>query len=88
MGEMVERVARAIAEAHEEEWGRLDDLSRDVYRVEARAAIAAMREPTVAMDGAGYDASDLSWKQDPGAVRHIEVWEAMIDAAIGRQNRA
>jgi hypothetical protein len=53
---MVERVARAMCEAAEEDWdaasyldtasGNAPEDQRDYWRVMARAAIEAMREPT------------------------------------------
>jgi len=78
MSSMVERVARAIAESNEV-WG--DDL------VKARAAIAAMREPTEAMVNAGshlYVAGTARGELDYEAET---VWKAMIDAAdAGNRN--
>lgn len=76
MSEMIERVAKAI-------WGDLggwDDLNGDTketVRKEARAAIAAMREPTEAM---------LDTTVNPHCVETMEdirdVWTDMIDAAL------
>jgi hypothetical protein len=64
---MIERVARAIAEAQGDE----PDGDKDFER-EARAAIAAMREPTDRMLAAA------NWSRD-GAGHGG--YEAMIDAA-------
>ena len=67
MTEMVERVARAIAirqEGHDILWRDFDDA--------ARAAIAAMREPT---QGMADSVCGLTRTQA------IVVWQAMIDAA-------
>jgi hypothetical protein len=66
---MRERVARAIAEAHELH-------GRSYYSI-ADAVIAAMREPTEAMVNAGYD---VGYSPDP--LPCDAVWKAMIDAAI------
>lgn len=49
MTDMMERVARAIAEALEEEWDMLFDTDREEYRISARAAIKEMRDPTEVM---------------------------------------
>jgi hypothetical protein len=81
---MIERVARAIARAH-----RIGDLfiapDGSAHKSEpwqgfvdhARAAIAAMREPTEAMASEGAFAVDGLF--EPGAVA---VWQAMTDAAL------
>ena len=83
---MVERVARALFEKQQphhagahvqwnnenEDWCEED---RDGFRDLARAAIAAMREPTEGMLAAGL-AELLGY----GEAR--DVWPAMIDAAL------
>lgn len=72
MSEMIERVARAlfIEYGHEpEEWC---EAHRVHYIAVARAAIAAMREPTEAM----VDASGMGSQLTSG------MWSAMIDAAL------
>lgn len=80
MSEMVERVARAIAE--EINGGKFDDArwynddQRDVHRRRARAAIEAMREPTEAMLTAGDSA--MIRKDDAAA----DAWQAMVDEAL------
>ena len=68
MTSLVERVARALAET--------DGYEPTVKGIEAliphaRAAIAAMREPTDAMINATYEGSDPA-----------ELWRMMIDAAL------
>jgi len=68
--DMIERVARAIAEQnHGSTW--------DEWIDEARAAIEAMREPTEAMINAG-DRTDHD-------VEATMVWRAMIDEALGEK---
>lgn len=80
--EMIERVAAAM---HNKKPGGSIMLpfqfqpDAEVFRVYARAAIEAMREPTKQMEKAG-------WEMDPGdsdgntdAKTH---WRAMIDAAL------
>lgn len=46
-----EEVAIAIAEAHEEEWYRLTQETRDVYRGEAAAAIAVVLKHVASLIG-------------------------------------
>ena len=85
--EMIERVAKAIYDAHvsrqprPEDWDRWRELiaggHQGRHRVEdtralARAAIEAMREPTEAMKDAGYEHGSRGL-----------VWRAMIDTALG-----
>lgn len=92
MSEMVERVARAICAADDEPWDELGETSEDNapfgysrqwYRGLARAAIAAMREPTEEMiSGEGVHEHvhwDYSCYVCGGAQEH---WYAMIDAAL------
>ena len=79
---MIERVARAMASAsgeawwvYPDQWGRRTWQTRDEYMARARAAIAAMREPTEGMVGEGVEC-----RQHDGGVTHI--YRAMIDAAL------
>jgi hypothetical protein len=75
--EMVEAVAKAIV-------GRMDTSYSWQEAVEvARAAIAAMREPTEAMEVAAEDVV-LS---RPASQKHAAatVWQAMIDEALKDQ---
>ena len=99
MSEMVERVARGII-AHKCATGFKDmifgggaadfDLLappvQEHYREEARAAIAAMREPTRAMDDAGHKAAAKAedFGSDTGLHETIceTVFKAMIDQAL------
>ncbi len=71
---MVERVARGMWErTHDGTWPKDDDPETiELYRDDARAAIAAMREPTEAMWEAHADADKLG----------ISHWHAMIDEAL------
>ena len=70
----VKEVATAIKKDHRK-WG-LGRLSARESRLMARAAIAAMREPTEVMKAAGLAENDGDWF-DPEAK-----WNAMIDAAL------
>ncbi|MFL6948261.1 MAG: hypothetical protein ACJ8FU_08695 [Xanthobacteraceae bacterium] len=85
---MVERVARAMWEQRRvyarergidlEEWGAGSTPEANGITDEARAAIAAMREPTNEMVDAADEAADYNISQDA----HIRAsWRAMIDAA-------
>lgn len=97
MSEMIERVARVLAQVHfnrkKLSWGmepgrsvmQSDEVAHlvDTYwknHVEdARAAIAAMREPTEAMAFQGhFEIPDY----DPEDADAANVWRAMIDAAL------
>lgn len=78
MATMIERVARAIyaamAAPSEPYWGCLDEGTKHGAKSIARAAIAAMREPTETMVAAGL-------RLDPdGYVKGN--WYFMIDAAL------
>ncbi len=99
MTEMVERVARAICEADSEPWDELGETgadnapfpySKEMYRKLARAAIAAMREPTEGMNAAGA----LPWRwttheappglELPFGWTNADTWRVMIDAALAQ----
>lgn len=91
MSEMVERVAKAMMDADDKDRGGHillpDDLRLEPYRLRARAAIAAMREPTKEMHRAGEvawsnaDTSSLGDSTDPDKVLD-PAYRAMIDAAL------
>lgn len=78
---MIERVAKAIAQADERNGGPPYDYTiglgkhaKEALFDRARAAIAAMREPTMNM----IDAADY----DGGVLPPQRAWPAMIDAAL------
>jgi metal-dependent amidase/aminoacylase/carboxypeptidase family protein len=91
MSEMVERVARAIYGIHpfsaspaERTPLRWDDLAINIrvdFRAEARAAIAAMREPTREMLDAARDWSIRKNGMGVGDGQAIGCWQAMNDEA-------
>lgn len=93
---MVERVARAIVAADEQNggppWDYIAGLGKHAlaFRMDqARAAISAMREPTGemldALGNALYDAETDSGCPDHwGTLR--KSWPAMIDAALAEGN--
>jgi hypothetical protein len=77
MSEMVERVALAIAETVAGPGAQ----PRGNWLVAARAAIAAMREPTQPMIfGSLKDKAD--WQN------HVQTWRSMIDAALSEDVQA
>lgn len=78
MNEMVERVARVICAQFGERSPDFIDKRWHLQIPVARAVLEAIREPTEAMVGAGYDCPIIDYDgQDPK-----EVWQAMIDAAL------
>jgi hypothetical protein len=85
MGEMIERVARAIYAVSEADidWTEETYQAKNIVREEARAAIEAMREPTNAMvkahKGARYRANGQMASRTE-AIR--EGHRAAIDAAL------
>ena len=68
---LVERVARALCEDCGLDW---ETATQEGWERQARAAIAAMREPTEAMLEAG--------RSTPPRTRCLEVYRAMIDEAL------
>lgn len=69
MSEMVERVAKAIEDA---------DIENGCdYIGMARAAIAAMREPT-----SGMISASAKCNIEPEMMLHKQRWKAMIDEAL------
>lgn len=81
MSEMVERVAVAIYSKHlgssGHPWNDVPDEFREGMKILARAAIAAMRDPTEAMLLAGGDLNSMGDYPSPGIS-----WERMIDEAL------
>lgn len=69
-GEMIERVAQAIS------GGGDPTHILDIHRTRARAAIEAMREPTVAMLEKGWGHTPSSWEEIS------EAWDEMISEAL------
>ena len=91
MSEMVERVARAIVEAAPYSFGAkrsgFDGIDKESARYSvimamARAAIAAMREPTEAMADAFWSSVDEDVCDIPLDYPLSDAYSAMIDAAL------
>jgi len=79
MSAMVDRVARAIGVREAEIMlGAPPGVCADTREL-ARAAIAAMREPTDAMVDA---AVEFTSDAPTGRRQSVRVWQAMIDAAL------
>lgn len=92
---MIDRVAGAIYDSEEygaagAEWDRIDAR---ICRAYARAAIAALREPTIEMCDAATRATSafLALEQrgvDLRRLKHSIRWRAMIDHILSEQGRA
>ncbi|MET3710434.1 hypothetical protein ABIC65_001114 [Sphingomonas trueperi] len=91
--DMVERVARALlaSESNDEmSWENLGLTTRGAFKRDARAAIAAMREPSRQMRIVGEREMmarhpNLDCFRDP----YVDsTWQAMIDAALGGTDAA
>ena len=80
MADMVERVARAMAENAGFAW---ENCAQSQWRSDARAAIEAMKEPTDEMADRAYACAttDLASKDDFKS-HYRDVWQSMIDAAL------
>lgn len=79
---VIERVAKAIYAASGGDPEKVDAWKRPLWKSrekEARAAIAAMREPTATMIEAGYAEIGDAWP-DPRDI--AKPFSAMIDAAL------
>lgn len=72
MSKMVEQVARALAKHADDSF---EDAPAGFWEDFARAAIAAMREPTEAMVKEGNKYTDWASGAD-------DAWEVMIDEAL------
>lgn len=88
MNEMVERVAKAVFDEanrqqphpSDKEWAQASVQDKGAAHSFARAAIAAMREPTEAMAVAGAKTVEGHvWLTGESIHRR---WQAMIDAAL------
>ena len=80
--DMIERVAQRLfqnmAASDNSAWETADPMITRACMSYARAAIAAMREPTEEMYQ-GVCALNKRWQDSNSA----EIWQAMIDAALG-----
>ena len=91
MSEMVERVARAMFARENRArdgwtWEReIENVDLRTYWLDsARAAIAALREPTEAMlMAAREDSGAYTSNAEQDCEPYLEAWQEMIDAALG-----
>ena len=86
--DMIDRVAKALFADYQKSalgpdltqtWSTLPNYSKDHAYSQARAAIAAMREPTEEMLTAGNDHTDFVYSQEGD---FLKGWRAAIDAAL------
>lgn len=86
MSEIIERVARAMADKFEDHFGGEVALSDHLSQKMARAAIEAMREPTEEMKDLGANGvpdRPCPYSGLPTEEAHAaEIWGIMIDAAL------
>jgi hypothetical protein len=77
---MIERVAKAIYDAEESSnAASFQDMCNEL----ARAAIAAMREPTEPMKLAGdYESVDKHGARNLGKTHITAIWMTMVDVAL------
>lgn len=84
MSEMIERVAKAIFKDYDWSFAPKAPFEeqelhlQEIFRNLAKAAIAAMREPTDAMVKAAWRRND----DNDGKEADRENWQSMIDAAL------
>jgi len=89
MTSIIEKVARALCKAADDDWdwsvfyivdgNDTAETAQNLYRGMARAAIQAMREMTPAMS----KAADIpGWDDSVTIGLGDEIWEAAIDAAL------
>lgn len=86
---MIERMARAICHAEAKPYGVDEELrlwlaNRHVYENIARAALLAMREPTLAAAVVGFETMQSLGLECEGRDAS-RVWLAMIDAALAEK---
>lgn len=99
MSEMIERVAKAmsVADSDCDLWDAISEdgdgcgyLGKNEYRLMARAAIEAMREPTGKMVKAACGAMSPAKRPTPDRVssaqKHRIRYQAMIDAALTKSS--
>jgi hypothetical protein len=92
MSEMIERCAKAIVDSYNEgpglrsDWEFLSEWQRDFARNQARAVLAAMREPTEEMLAPYEDAMTEWWGNAEEMAENV--WHEMIDAALSEKTQA
>lgn len=84
MSDMVEKVARAICESSGESWESSSIHYRETCSEFARAAIGALREPTIQMMVAGRDALQETGIDDAGTHDAVCCFQDMLSAALSQ----
>ena len=85
---MIDKIARAMhasVNGHVQPpptWDNQSEQSQNYWRIGARAAIVAMREPSDMMIAEGHYIVDVPCAPDEEVANVIDIWEAMIDAAL------
>jgi len=75
MSEMIEKMAIAAWQSLHGPWEFVSDQGKESIRIEMRAALEALREPTDEMIEAGKKAR-MSW------LNHVRIYQHMISAAL------
>ena len=74
--DIIERAARALSvPEHHTTWDILTPMQQDLYYMQARAVLSALREPDEGMIEAGWERGEDD--HSPEAI-----WQAMIDKAL------
>ena len=84
--EMIERLARAIAETEGLPWRNRNDRQQRRLLKAAGAAIEAMKEPSDDCLKAASEAFKIAWWGADNNSRR-DAWRAMIDVALGGKKR-
>lgn len=77
---MIDRIGAILWDADEVEWNSVSESYRNQFREEAVKVLKAMRKPTGGMLNADMSLGGYSYTEfcaDP-----VEIWQAMIDAAL------
>jgi len=83
--DIIERAARALSvPEHHTTWDILTPMQKDLYYMQARAVLSALREPDEGMIDVGLKAY-LGWRDgNDWSTANLAngVWQAMIDQAL------
>jgi hypothetical protein len=81
---IIERVARALLASQEPSllWDELTLYDQNAYKVDARAVLITIWEPSAAMIEAGLSQCAADWRESVCREFLPDIWKAMIDAAF------
>jgi hypothetical protein len=81
---IIERVARALLARQEPSllWDELKKIDQQAYKVDARAILITIWEPSAAMIEAGLAECAADWRESVCRDFLPDIWKAMIDAAL------